>query len=416
MPLAVRESIRDDGLRVITRKLSYTKKVMISIECMTGSAYDPKKHSGLAHFSEHMAFKGTKKHSMYELLEISGKYFLKRNACTGHTFTSYFCEAVYNRTNQMIDYLADIYFNSVFPEEEIKKEKETISNELAFWEDDDDKKVFVELWKLLWKLNPMRKHGGGTYESIKKMHQNLFLRYQKEWHIPSNTAIIGVGNLDHDYLRDKIFEIFPKSNKKLEYVVWDDEVDVLPFPTLSVVGRKEREKATVLYGCKAPVLNERDFEIMNILKRIFFQGDDSILRKEVRSKRGWAYRTGGGLSGIYSLGHYFYWVSQVFPKRVEKVQTLMKNIPCYHEIHSEDFENQKQFLIEKRLVGLEDLYDWVDEIRHRILYEGQPVSIFNGYTRKKIDLISSISLSEVLEMREKLFKPERLAHVLIMPV
>jgi len=97
MASSVRETIREDGLRIITKRLPYTKRTRLAILCSVGSAYDPPGYEGLHHYLEHAVHMGTQSRTSHEIRALTEQYFLTHNAETRQTETIYFGEAVFTR-------------------------------------------------------------------------------------------------------------------------------------------------------------------------------------------------------------------------------------------------------------------------------------------------------------------------------
>ena len=119
--MKINETIRKDGLRIISCHVPNKRSVQVELISRVGSAYDPADHQGLFHCFEHMAFKGTKTRSIEDLQSFSAKNLFGGNAATGTLGTTYDASVVDRKMPEACEYLCDIYFNSTFPARELKK-------------------------------------------------------------------------------------------------------------------------------------------------------------------------------------------------------------------------------------------------------------------------------------------------------
>ncbi|MBU4480431.1 insulinase family protein, partial [Patescibacteria group bacterium] len=189
---SLRETIREDGLRIITKRLPCTKRVRVAVEVGIGSAYDPPEHKGLWHFVEHMAFAGTKLRQSVDINIATSHSLLNFGAYTAKLGITYFGEAVYTRFHELCDLLFDVYLHPIFPKDKIKKEKEIICNEIVEHENNDRHNAYFALCNLLWrKNNPLRSFSAGTPRSVKRINRRILFNAFTKWYVPSNTIVIG---------------------------------------------------------------------------------------------------------------------------------------------------------------------------------------------------------------------------------
>ena len=191
--MIVRESIRADGLRVVTKELFGTKRARIAVAAGVGSACDPPGKVGLFHFFEHMAFKGTFTKTVEDIKALRGQYFLRSNASTGRLSTTYWGDSAYTRLPVVCDLLFDMYQNPMFPEHEISPEKEVVYNEIARNQDDDARMAARGLCEALWRENPLRRFGDGIREDVATISRQLLMGTHKNWYVTYITEFEGMG-------------------------------------------------------------------------------------------------------------------------------------------------------------------------------------------------------------------------------
>ena len=135
-----------NGVRIVHEKMPYVRSVAIGVWIEAGSADEHESESGIAHFIEHMLFKGTKTRSARTIAEEFDRIGGDMNAFTSKEMTCFYATVLNNHAEKALSILADMFFNSTFDEVEIEKEKSVVLDEIAAVEDTPDDDVHERLW------------------------------------------------------------------------------------------------------------------------------------------------------------------------------------------------------------------------------------------------------------------------------
>jgi predicted Zn-dependent peptidase len=269
----------DNGLRIILVPNKESLATTILVLAETGSKYETKETNGLAHFFEHMIFKGTPTRPKsidisHELESIGAQY----NAFTSHEYTGYYAKVSARHFEKAFDVIADMYTHPLLEEEEIQKEKGVIVEEIKMYQDLPHHHVQDMIMELLYGDVPAGWNIAGTVETVKSFTRDNFLQYRKEHYNTASTLVIVSGNFDETTIEDKIKNAFtdvsvgPKSNKPAvverqiepQFIIQNKETDqthiVIAFRGLSVVDPRAsiaRVLANVLGGGMSSRLFER---------------------------------------------------------------------------------------------------------------------------------------------------------------
>ncbi|MDI6851971.1 MAG: pitrilysin family protein, partial [bacterium] len=179
-----------NGLRIITVPQKSTQAVTVLVLVGSGSKYERKEINGISHFLEHMLFKGTKKRPNVQAIsetldKIGGIY----NAFTSEEYTGYFAKVEASHLDLALDWVSDIYLNSLLPEKEIQREKGVIIEEINMCYDNPMSYVRI-LWpKLLYGDQPAGWDVTGTKESVAKISREDLQDYMKNQYVAKNTLI-----------------------------------------------------------------------------------------------------------------------------------------------------------------------------------------------------------------------------------
>jgi len=413
--MKVRETVREDGLRIISGHVP-SQKVHFELISGVGSAYDPKDKQGLLHYFEHMAFKGTQKRSIENINSFRRRNLLGSNASTERLKTNYYAVAVSRKFTILCEFLCDLYFHSVFPSEEIEREKEVILNEIARDNDQDNYRVLFALWEQLWTQNPLRMSGVGSVEGVKKISSDDLFSTKNYWYVPSNTIALAVGRVDHDELVAELNRHIPIDMvNTVEHGAWNDEYGVLPQKSEIIIELPQREKAIFFLGSKFPFYKDEKNDILTkFFKYLLVGRETSRLFREIREKRGLSYALEGGVACDFRLGHYFYVYVETLPQRVKEVQELVKELLMKPFDNPDAFEETKEWLQDCFTLNPEGLSDWIGFIKSA-LDVGESPRRAERFLPRMSKLISSASLEEVEDLRRSSLNPEHFVSVILKP-
>ena len=174
----------------------------------TGSRDELSNEQGIAHFIEHMLFKGTKKRKLYHILSRMEDVGGEIDAYTDKEFiviNSSFPKQYYERAVELI---ADILFSSTFPDKEIIKEKEVVSEEISMYKDSPAESIFDVFDEILFGDHPMGHNILGTEKTLKKINRTSISNFLNRQVLPQNTVICSAGNISLQNAVKKIEKYF----------------------------------------------------------------------------------------------------------------------------------------------------------------------------------------------------------------
>jgi predicted Zn-dependent peptidase len=283
----------DNGLRVLRADLPYAQSVAVMIMLAAGSRYESPDVSGIAHFSEHMFFKGTERRPTArdiagEIDAIGGEF----NAFTGKENTTYYVKCAAEHRDVALDVLVDMLRNSRFDESEIEREKGVIIEEMNMYYDTPRDYIGGVYEQLLWGDQPLGRDIIGRKETIRDATRETFLGYLGRWYKPSR-MVLGVAGRIGDGLLERAQELLGDLG---------DEETGEPEPAAPYTdGRvkvytKPSEQAHVILGVPSRPLDHPDRYPLQLLATALGGGMSSRLFTEVRERRGLAYY-------VYGLNH-----------------------------------------------------------------------------------------------------------------
>lgn len=401
----------NNGLRIITVPQKNTQAVTILVLVGTGSKYEKKEINGISHFLEHLYFKGTKKRpSDIAIAEVLDKLGGLYNAFTSEEYTGYYAKVAASHFETALDWVSDVYLNSLFSKKEVGKERGVIVEEINMYFDMPI--IYIgELWKtLLYGDQPAGWDVAGTKETISKITREQLLDYMKSQYVASNTIICVAGNISSSRAINQIQNYFskirttpPKSKPPV--------IERQKKPKL-LLSPKETDQTHLALGVRAFNLFHPHRFALEILGIILGGMMSSRLFLEIRGKLGLAYYVHTEAECDPDAG-YLVTRAGIDNQRVDKaISTILKE---YKKISQKkvgilELKKAKDNFKGKLALTLESSDAQASFCAGQELLEKRiltPNEIF-----AKIDKITA---NDILKVAEAIFKPEKLNLALIGP-
>jgi predicted Zn-dependent peptidase len=296
--MVVRE-VLDNGLRLITERMPQVRSVTIGVWLMRGSRHETDARSGIAHFVEHMLFKGTDSRSAEDIAQSIDSIGGQLDAFTAKEYASYYIKVLDEHLALAVDLLSDIVLRPAFPVEEIEREKKVILEEIKMVEDTPDDLVHELFTQHFWEGHPLGRPILGSKETVESLTWDSLSDYFRGAYVAPNMIISAAGNLDHGQLRDLVSRAFQSVSTNGE-TFSQQAPKVVP----QVITRtKELEQSHVCLGTDSYPQSHEDRFVSYILNTILGGSMSSRLFQNVREKRGLAYSVFSGLSAYRDAGN-----------------------------------------------------------------------------------------------------------------
>jgi predicted Zn-dependent peptidase len=295
----VAREVLDDGLRLITEAMPQVRSVTIGVWLTRGSRHESDARGGIAHFVEHMLFKGTDTRSAEDIAQAIDSIGGQLDAFTAKEYASYYIKVLDEHLPLAVDLLADIVLRPAFAAEEIEREKKVILEEIKMVEDTPDDLVHELFTQHFWQGHPLGRPILGSPETVESFTTDSLRQYFRSAYVAPNMVISAAGNLDHGHVRalvTKAFEQLPAAGERLT----EEAPQVVP----QVITRtKELEQSHLCLGTNSYPQSHDDRYVSYILNTILGGSMSSRLFQNVREKRGLAYAVFSGLSAYRDAGN-----------------------------------------------------------------------------------------------------------------
>ena len=281
--MVVRE-VLDNGLRLITETMPHVRSVTIGVWLMRGSRHESDERSGIAHFVEHMLFKGTDTRSAEDIAQSIDSIGGQLDAFTAKEYASYYIKVLDEHLPLAVDVLADIVLRPAFARDEIQREKKVILEEIKMVEDTPDDLVHEIFTQHFWEGHPLGRPILGSKETVEAFDAGVLRDYFGRAYVASNMIVAAAGNLDHARVRELIDAAFGRVAREGE-TVNGGPPRVVP----QVIARtKELEQSHVCLGTDSYPQRHDDRYVSYILNTVLGGSMSSRLFQNVREKRGLA--------------------------------------------------------------------------------------------------------------------------------
>jgi predicted Zn-dependent peptidase len=284
-----------NGLRILTAPMESAQSVTCAIMLAAGSRYETEETNGIAHFSEHMFFKGTERRPTArdiskEIDAIGGEF----NAFTGKEYTGYYVRCAAESRDVALDVLVDMLRNSKFDREEIDREKGVIIEEMNMYYDTPRDFISGVYEELLYGDQPLGWDIIGRKETIRNATQDTFRSYVDHWYRPAR-MVVGIGGKIGDGLQERIAELLGDVPQAETGEPAPVRLDVNDHAQVKV-HTKASDQAHICLGVHSYPLEHPDRYVLQVLSTVLGGGMSSRLFTEVRERRGLAYY-------VYGLNH-----------------------------------------------------------------------------------------------------------------
>jgi predicted Zn-dependent peptidase len=296
-PLIVRE-VLPSGLRIITEQMPHVRSVSIGVWLARGARHEPAEHGGIAHFVEHMLFKGTESRTAEDIAQAIDSIGGQMDAFTAKEYAGYYLKVLDEHLPFAVDVLSDIVMNPAFSDDDIEKEKKVILEEIKMVEDTPDDLVHELFTESFWADHPLGRPILGTRETVESLAQQDLRRYFGGAYSAPHLIVSAVGNIEHSRVHALVasaFERLPTSAIALD--------GSPPRRTPAVLIRnKELEQSHVCLGTHGYQQDHEDRFASYVLNTVLGGSMSSRLFQNVREKRGLAYAVFSGLVAYRDTG------------------------------------------------------------------------------------------------------------------
>jgi predicted Zn-dependent peptidase len=397
----IRRETFANGLRLVTEAMPHVRSVSIGVWLTRGSRHEPVEHAGIAHFVEHMLFKGTATRSAEDIAQQVDSIGGQLDAFTSKEYAGYYVKVLDDHLPLAMDVLCDLVSNPQFTREDIVREQKVVLEEIKMVEDTPDDLVHEIFAESYWNGHPLGRPILGTPASVAALDQAILQRYFRDTYVTSNFVIVAVGNIDHDRVRDLIAEKLattPTTGRSVS--------DHAPVVAPSVqIRNKDLEQSHVCLGTAGLPQNHPDRYAAYALNTVLGGSMSSRLFQNVREKRGLAYAVFSSLSAYQDAGALSIYAGCGNDAVAELVEVVIAEIRRLKRdsLAADELQRAKDHLKGSLMLNLESTSSRMSHHARQEIYRDSSDGL-----DEMLAAIDRVTIDDVRRLSDRFFAPDAL--------
>lgn len=342
-----------NGVRIASVEMPHMQSVSVGIWAGIGGRYESKRQSGIAHFIEHLMFKGTEKRSAREIIESVEGIGGYLNAFTTEDHTCYYAKAASHHLPALCDVLTDMYQNSRFAPDEIERERDVIREEIMMYRDQPAQHAQEMLSETMWPRHPLGRPLTGTVDSISIFQRDDLLNFMREHYNGSTTIVAVAGKATHE----QAVALFRPALETLgrgrvpKYRRWRNSARQAGVSLVT----QETEQTHLAMGFYAFGRSDERRFALKLLSVILGENMSSRLFQKLREKHGFCYSVQTGMVSLSDAGLINVYAG-LDPSKLQKaVRMILDELAriCLDKPTRGELRKAQDYTIGQTLMGLE---------------------------------------------------------------
>jgi len=398
-------------IRIVTQEFKDRESISIGVWLAAGGRYETSMNKGVAHFLEHMAFKGSAKYSCNAIKQMVEGIGGNLNAFTGEEETCYYAKVPANHFKNTFDVLADISFFPKVTQKDLEKERTVILEEIKMYHDLPQYYVGELLEALLWPDHPLGQSLAGTPQSVGEISTKNIKDFKNIHYVPANTVISACGSIKHEELVHLVHQKLGKLTglSGPSYIPARRNQDK---PGIHL-HYKQTEQMHLALGYLGYETNHKDYYVLALLSIILGGNMSSRLFNELREKRGLTYSISSGVKSFNDTGVFMIRAGVDNAKIVDALSLTLKVLAkiVSSGVSEDEFKRAQEYYMGQSVLGLEDTMD-------QMLWMGGGV-ISNDNVKSLADIIKrikAITRTDIKRVAAEILNPRRLNLAIIGPM
>lgn len=403
-----RVTVLEDGLTVVTESIDWVRSVAFGVWGKAGSRDELPGTEGVAHFLEHMFFKGSERRSAFQIayeLERLGGYL---NAFTAKDHTCYFARVLDEHLPVAVDVLADMIQRPLFDPSEIEREKSVVTEEIRSAVDTPDDWVHELFLMDLYGTHPLAHPVLGSEETVAALDRDRLTGFVDRWYRPENLLVSAAGALEHDTVVGLVAEAFsalPSGRVAARTPVPADGAGGLrPHP-------REISQVHVVAGARSLAHGHPDRYALVVLMNLLAGGMSSRLFQSLREQRGLVY-TISAISEFYEetgmTGFYLACAPENLDEALGLVRAELEGLGSGTGPDEEELRSAKEQLKGHLMLSLESTFGRMNRLAKGLLFEGRIRSL-----EETLASIEAVTSADLVRLAGEVLDPARLTTTML---
>lgn len=391
-----------NGVRIIAEPIPHVRSIAFGFWIGTGSRNETEEVNGISHFLEHMMFKGTKKRTARQLAEAFDEIGGQVNAFTSKELTCYYAKVLDQHFSAALEILADMFFGSMLPDEEIEKEQKVVIEEIRMVEDTPDDLVHDLLAKAVMGDHPLGFPILGSVENVQEFDRSSLENYRQQYYLPGQTVIALAGHLPGNFL-DLIEGYFSTFSKRGDAPVCQPPA----FRSEAIVRKKPTEQTHLCLGFPGLAIQDPRIYALILLNNLLGGNMSSRLFQQVREERGLAYSVYSYHTAYRDCGLFAIYAGTSPGQENELIRLIFDILEELRQsgVKTSELNKAKEQLKSGYMLSLESTSNRMSRLGKNELLLGKHMTL-----DETIECIEQVTKSDILDLVQVLFsQPASLA-------
>ena len=399
-----------NGQTVVVYEIKNNPIVTIDTWIKTGSINENDTNNGVAHFLEHLFFKGTKAHPTGEFDKILESKGAIVNAATSKDFTHYYITIPSEYFDKAMELHSDMLLNPQIPRKELEKERKVVLEEIAKDGNTPSKKVYDNLNDMMYTTHPYKRKVIGTSDIIGTIRREEILDYFNKYYAPSNMVTLVVGDVDTQKAVAKIQQCFNQEYRKPIKKSFRKEGQ------LQTQKRKidytDTQSGYMMIGFRGVNISDKDTFALDVLSEVLGGGKSSRLYRDIKEQRGLAYSISAS-NGSFRDDGIFYITANFTPTCLDKLEKSIfeeiKNLQKYG-ITDEELNRAKNMIIQDTYYSRESTSNITSELGYIMALTNSSL-LYDNY----VECVKKVTAEDVKAAANKYLGVNRSAVSIVLP-
>lgn len=405
----IKETVLESGTRIVTESIPEFRSCTLGCWVNTGSRFESEGDAGLAHFLEHLLFKGTTTRTAYDIAKEMDSIGGQLNAFTDKETTCFYARVLDQHVARAADILFDMLKNSLLDPVEVEREKGVIIEEIKMFEDSPDDQSLHRFQRSIWGAHPLGRPVIGYKDVIESMTAERLRDYLRARYGASNLMVAAAGRVDHDAFVATVaraLEDYPKGR----FV--GDKGDPRPLQQ-DLVFSKDCEQTYVCYGGPGlSAVDPRRYSFL-VLDAVLGGSMSSRLFQEIREARGLAYSVGTFLHSYLDCGAFGIYAgtsSQSLEQLLDVADGILRDT-ISNGLSQEELARSKELLKGNLALGLESTSSRMLRMARSHLVHGRMIEV-----EEVIQAVERTTHQEICDLAAEFLDPAAFSLSVLGPV
>jgi predicted Zn-dependent peptidase len=406
----IQKRVLPNGLVVLTETMSHVRSVSVGVWIRNGSRREVQEENGLAHFMEHMVFKGTERRSAEAIAREMDSVGGMLDAFTSKEQICFNAKVLDEHLPIAFDVIADLVLRPKFDSEDVKKERQVVLEEIKMDLDNPEYLLHEIFTRGFWPEHPLGRPILGTPETVKQFNRDALRHRFEHWFAPDRLVISAAGNVKHE----QVLELVEREFGGLKPCGQPDEHDAPATQApIHIESKRDLEQVHVCIGVPSvPLAHERRFAVA-VMNNLLGGGMSSRLFQNIREKQGLAYAVFSELTPYSDAGMMTVYAGTAKETVGQVIDLVLKEFRDLKEslVSEEELLRAKNHLKGSLMLSLESTSARMSNLARQELYFRRFYSL-----DEILAGIQAVTREEIQSIAREFFRPEQIAVTALGPL